>query len=784
MGVGREIKAGGAYVELFTKDGRYRAGLRNAQRRLQAFGATAIGIGRQVAMATAVLAAPLLLGGKAFADYEKQLANVSTMLDDTAHMDRYRAGVRALSIDVGESTETLSKGLYDILSASIAPAKALDVLTVAAKSAKAGMTDTGTAADAITTILNAYSLSADQAESVSDLLFAVVKRGKTTFAELAPSIGLVATNAATAGVSLEELGASVATLTRVGIKTENAITSVNRVIMTFLKPSDQAAAYAKTLGFELSSATLKAEGIVGVFQRIAALPPDAVAKLFPNIRALRGVLPALKSMEDLTGDIDLMANRAGRMEEAYAKMTATISHGFDQAKQAGVKFLAAIGKSLGLKELTGQVKTFLLSITEWVEANPGFISGAARLAVTLGGVGVAMIAVGVAAKAMAAAVFVAMNPIVALGALVAVHAVGWSASMAATSQSMADARKEADATRAADLKLMESLEDLAGKQHLTNAELENANSILLGLEAKYGNLGVKIDQTTGKITGLTTAQKKLNAAMTAGRIADLQAEAMETKAKISKLMEEEGGSNLGTILTGFFTGQRPVDVAKQIKGQQRGRTKRARAYLAQYAAIQAEITALESGEGDVTGGGGKPGETSTGGTPTGDASIDPHTAYLEKNAELQHRIRELKLQDIEDAEKRELAILRLGYEKKIALARKEGRDLHLLDEAALIEERQLFEKYQKEREEANRDIWADWQTQVDAGANRLAEAWRGEARSREVRGMFSTAALNRQGIGSKTSEEKNTKLFESMDRHLDTLARRATTGGIVFAAGN
>ena len=105
------------------------------------------------------------------------------------------------------------------------------------------------AADAITTLLNSYGLSASHAGDVSDVLFATVKRGKTTFADLAPSIGMVAATAASAGVSLDDLGASVATMTRNGIRTERAVTALNAVVSTFLKPTKEAADYARELGF-------------------------------------------------------------------------------------------------------------------------------------------------------------------------------------------------------------------------------------------------------------------------------------------------------------------------------------------------------------------------------------------------------------------------------------------------------------------------------------------------------------------------------------------------------
>lgn len=362
------IRAGKAYVELGVDD-KIARGLRRASMRLRAFGATVSRIGAGLAKFGAILAVPLGVGAKVFASFEQQLAMVSTMLDEPQkHMQRFKDAIRAMAVEFGESTEALAGGLYDILSASIAPEKALEVLTAAVQAAKAGLTDTKTAADAITTVLNSYGLAADRAADVSDWLFAVVKRGKTTFAELAPAIGMVASTAANANVGLEELGAVLATLTRVGIKTENAVTAVNRTIATFMKPTDDAARYARSLGFELSTSTLKAEGLLGVFQRIGALPPEAIARLFPNIRALRGVIPAIRNLGAVSKDVQLMADRAGRTEEAYKRMTNTLTHSFNQLKQSVVVAFSKIGEAL-LEPLTAAIK----KIKQWAGAVGDFM---------------------------------------------------------------------------------------------------------------------------------------------------------------------------------------------------------------------------------------------------------------------------------------------------------------------------------------------------------------------------------------------------------------------------
>ena len=401
------IRAGAAYVELTVENSALIRGLKAAQTKLKNFSRSVTAAGKKLLGISAILAMPFVGGAKTFADFEQQMANVSTMLDEPAkHMDAFRKGVRKMSVEFGEGTDTLAKGLYDILSASIDPAKALDVLAVSAKAAKAGLTDTGVAADAITTILNSYGLSADQAQSVSDLLFATVKKGKTTFAELAPCIGMVASTAASANVPLEELGAAIATMTRNGVKTDNAVTALTSIIAAFLKPSKEAAAYAKSLGFEMSSATIKAEGLKGVFERIKKLPPDAISRLFPKIRALRGVLPALRNMQGFVEDIELMKNRAGMTQTAFAKMSKTLSMAFNKLKQAGLLALSVIGEALAddLRKATGVFMRVISAVTTFIKQNKKLVVTAAKVVGIIALIGGGLLTLGAIAGTLSFAI--------------------------------------------------------------------------------------------------------------------------------------------------------------------------------------------------------------------------------------------------------------------------------------------------------------------------------------------------------------------------------------------
>jgi TP901 family phage tail tape measure protein len=310
-----------------------------------------------------------------YAKLEHQLAEVSTMLDDQTmlYLPQYRDQLVKLSIQYGESTQTLSRGLYDIISASVDAADALEVLEVSTKAAKAGISDTGIAADAITTVLNSYSLKAKEAGRVSDLLFATIIRGKTTFNELGPSIGQVASLAASAGLSLEEVCAALATMTRAGLQTDIAVTSLKGILTTFLSPQQQAVDIAKKWGLELNTNTLRTKGLSGVIQELSKMSQENIAGIFGNVRALTGLSALLQQTEGYAFDLNYTMNSLGLTEAALEKISGTTAFKLDRMAQAwkamkrdSVEGLIPLVESWTdiVVDSTPKVKSFFNSISE------------------------------------------------------------------------------------------------------------------------------------------------------------------------------------------------------------------------------------------------------------------------------------------------------------------------------------------------------------------------------------------------------------------------------------
>jgi len=696
-----------------------------------------------------MLAAAFAASAKVFASYETAMANVSTMVDDTvAHMARFERGVAEMAITFGESTGTLAAGLYDILSASVAPEKALKVLESSAKAAKAGITDTGVAADAITTILNVYGLEAERAGDVSDWLFGIVKRGKITFAQLAPNIGKVATLAATANLSMEELGAMIAVLTRNGVDAESSMTAISAIISAFLKPEGEAAVLAHDLGFELNSLTLQSEKLYGVFQRIGSLPPEAIAKLFPNIRAIKGLLPALNNMAGFSDDLAIMANRAGMTETAYRKMAHTMGIGFAKARESVLAAMRAIGGALApaLKDLFTDIGDVTKSFAGWIERNEALVVGLAK--VTAG-----LLALGIALKALSLLASV-LNPLGLIITAAAATIVGLEIAFTHASRK---ALKFADDVRAAaaaakdlanaDQALFNELSELAKKQSLTNDEQKRAQSIISTLTSRYGQFGVELDLVTGKLTLAADSLERFQRLQAQAQIRQTRVRVAELRRQIKEIEEVMEDRLFDDLLAAFEEFYFSAG------------TKREQAWRALKAELMEQLKTIRELEGAVSG---KRAAAAGAGVPAAEAVPAPNLGAgaaderLEEMWEQRHR-RAMQLED--DLEKQRRAAADKEWEEEF---RRIGALAALEKETMRENARLRIEATMKgaAKQKALLDLERKWAleraAQLGMEASLVEDQFKWRAAlinadtdvSKRIAGTFSATAAGGMGMGS------------------------------------
>ena len=136
-----------------------------------------------VAVAAGATAAAAIGGValKSAIDYEKQMANVATLLggDVKKKIEGMSGAVKKLSSDTGTSTELLTDGLYQVVSAFGETDDAMKILEISTKGASAGNATVTDSVNLLSAVTKGYGdTSAEAAQQTSDLAFLTVKLGQ------------------------------------------------------------------------------------------------------------------------------------------------------------------------------------------------------------------------------------------------------------------------------------------------------------------------------------------------------------------------------------------------------------------------------------------------------------------------------------------------------------------------------------------------------------------------------------------------------------------------------
>ena len=227
------------------------------------------------------------------------------------------------------SVVELTAAAYDVASAGfLKTADQTKILEAATKGAVGGMSDINTVGNAVTSVLNAYGMSADQAGLLVDGFIQTQNDGKIVLAEYAQLIGRLAPLGAAAGVGIKELNAAVATITAQGVAPEAAVTGLAQAISSILKPTAEAQKLSKELGIDFTETGLRSKGLGGFLNEVATATGGSSSKLtqlFGSLDAVKALLPLLSGdMKKFVENILKQDEAAGIASKAFEDMSNTL----------------------------------------------------------------------------------------------------------------------------------------------------------------------------------------------------------------------------------------------------------------------------------------------------------------------------------------------------------------------------------------------------------------------------------------------------------------------------
>lgn len=269
--------------------------------------------------------------------FTKSMKAANTMAGkDAAGFKALKKDVADLSKEIPIARDELANGLYQVISNGVPEDNWIEYLKTSARSAVGGIADLGQTVTVTSTIIKNYGLAWDVAQEIQDKIQLTAKNGVTSFEQLAQALPRVAGNAATLGVSVDELMASFATLTGVSGNTAEVSTQLAAIFTALVKPSSEATKMAEAMGIQFDAASIKASGGLMKFlqsldqsvkkyaQASGVLEQEVYGKLFGSAESLRALIPLTGELSNkFSENVGAMAGSAGTMDAAFEEMSST-----------------------------------------------------------------------------------------------------------------------------------------------------------------------------------------------------------------------------------------------------------------------------------------------------------------------------------------------------------------------------------------------------------------------------------------------------------------------------
>jgi len=288
---------------------------------------------------------------KTAGDFDASFRQISTLVDASAEdLEAFRQAVLEYASGSTKPLADITASLSAAIGSGVDMAESLSLLAVAEKLAVATRADLTSTTETLVSTLNAYGLKTGDAGKVSDLFFQTIKDGKIEMTDLSASLARVTPIAATAGISLQEVGAVIATLTAGGMQPSSAIDALRSAITNIIKPSEQAKKLAEELGIQFNVQALQSKGLSGVLDDVAKATggsADKMAILFGDVTGLGAVLSLTGKQADTFKDaLVSMGDATGSVQAAFEKMAGSVGESSQRAVNALTALLVGIGTPL------------------------------------------------------------------------------------------------------------------------------------------------------------------------------------------------------------------------------------------------------------------------------------------------------------------------------------------------------------------------------------------------------------------------------------------------------
>jgi TP901 family phage tail tape measure protein len=407
------IRAGKIAVEAGLDDAKLRRGLRAAEKRLKAFGASVRNIGASMARMGVMMGVPFAAAAKTFASFEQQMARVAGIVRETGATDADIEKLNKKAKELGASTvfsaSQAAEALMAFATKGYTVGQMLNAVGPALNLAAVAQIEIGEAAGIAGTLMKGMAIEAEELTRVTDVLGkAFVSAGNTEIPELGNAFSKVGTSAKLVGMSLEETAAAIMIVSDAGIMGEEGGTGLAGVLMSLTDRAGPSGKALKKLGVE-------ALDMWGNFRGLPAIVDDLNRKFAGMTGAQKfGELGKIFEAKRLRTAAVLLDRGGKELRDAEAKLAGSEGIGDRLAAvnldtlTGSVKIVLSALEGLAIevgaavapafRKMADRIISVLNVASEFVAANRALVLLVAKVAGGLIAAGAALVGFGIAIK--------------------------------------------------------------------------------------------------------------------------------------------------------------------------------------------------------------------------------------------------------------------------------------------------------------------------------------------------------------------------------------------------
>ena len=423
MGSSGQIRAGQAYVEIFAADSKFQQSMTRIRTTVQAVGQQIRRAGTGMFLGGAAIGAPMVAAVRQFAAFDDAIrASAAAAGKGAGDLSAMGGAAERLAMQFGmAATDVANLGL-EVARAfgdKLTQTQINDVTAAVIALSKATGTDGTRSASIMASTLAQFGLGAGQASRVADVLTFTANATLNSVDSLGEALKYAGTNAALAGVDIEQTAAILGTLGNLGVQGSDAGTALKRLLIitgaeaeklkgifgvSFLDMNGNVRPLVDTLdevsrsmqgmgsGEQLRRMN-DAFGLLGISAAVGiGKAGDATRKLESDIRKATGT--AVKqaefmnagvggAMRSVTTSVGILANAFGAALDPAIRSTAGylvgVSQAFANLAQENPALAQAIGKTAAALVAGGAAAIALGSALQGVGTIVGVAAGSLAL---------------------------------------------------------------------------------------------------------------------------------------------------------------------------------------------------------------------------------------------------------------------------------------------------------------------------------------------------------------------------------------------------------------------